>query len=89
MQQPDHTDEEKEKENEPPKKKLKLSSPGTDNTIASGEKLSDLSINLAQQLLKKQFPSVNGLQSTLLQAKPRLGEPPNNQLQIVYSLGDH
>lgn len=31
--------------------------------------LTDLEINLAQQLLKSQFDNLNGLQSTLLQEK--------------------
>ena len=31
--------------------------------------LSDLEINIAQQLLKQQFTKLNGLQSTLLQEK--------------------
>ena len=34
-----------------------------------GEELTDLEINLAQKLLKKQFACMNGLQSTLLQDK--------------------
>lgn len=79
----------KEKENEPPNKKINLSSPNADiNIIASGKKWSDLTINLAQQLLKTQFPSVNGLWSTLLQTKSNT-EPFNNQLQIIHSSGDH
>ena len=35
-------------------------------SIIMGEELTDLEINLAQQLLKKQFANINGLQSTLL-----------------------
>ena len=38
--------------------------------ILRGDKLKDLVINFVQKLLKKQFPSVKGLQSTLLQSKP-------------------
>ena len=53
------------------------------------EKLLDLSINLVQQLLKKQFPSVNGLQSTLLETKPTMGICLNNQLQTIRSHGNH
>ena len=60
--------------------------------IINGEKLSDclhsICINLAQQLLKRQFPKVNGPQSTL-QAKKRVAKPPKNQLQIFHSCGDH
>lgn len=85
-QSPSYSD----KENEPPKKKIKLSISNSDlDTFNSGEKLSDIPINLTQQLLKNQFPSVNGLQSTLLQSKPRTGESPDNQLQIIHSRGDH
>ena len=51
-----------------------------------GSKLTDLSINFAQQMLKEQF-KINGLQSTLLQARSskqiRL-----NQLQIIHSHGN-
>ena len=86
QQSPPHTN----KENEPPKKRFKVDiSNSYLDMVTSYEKLSDIQINLAQQLLKKQLPSVNGLQSTLLQSKPRAGEPPNNQLQIIRSRGDH
>ena len=34
-----------------------------------GEELSDVHINLAQRLLRAQFPELNGLLSTLLQEK--------------------
>ena len=44
-----------DKENEPPKKSLPESEV---NNISSGEKLSDLSMNFAQKLLKRQFPGV-------------------------------
>ena len=78
------------KENEPPKKKFKADiSNSYLDTVTSGEKLSDIPINLPQQLLKKEFASVNGLQSTLIQSKPRAGEPSDNQLQIIHSRGDH
>ena len=79
-----------DKENEPPKKKPKLNFPKTEiSRISSGEKLSDLYINFTQSLLKKQFPGVNGLQSMLLQYKPKANVPPKNQLQVVHSRGDH
>ena len=39
------------------------------NGIVHGVKLNDLVINMAQQLLKAQFPTVTGLQSTLLHSK--------------------
>ena len=50
-------------QDEPPKK-MKHDSQD-DGTSVSNEKLSDLHINLAQQLLKQQFPQLNGLQCTL------------------------
>ena len=37
--------------------------------IIMGEELSDVDINLAQRLLRVQFPKLGGLQSTLLQQK--------------------
>ena len=65
-----------EEENEPPKKKPKRSLSDTEiDKISSGKKLSDLSIDFAQELLKKQFPGVNGLQSTLYQYKPKAISP--------------
>ena len=39
------------------------------NTIISCGKLNDLMINMAQMLLRTQFPKIAGLQSTLLQMK--------------------
>ena len=32
---------------------------------------------------------MNGLQSTLLQYKPKANVPPTNQLQVIHSRGDH
>ena len=49
--------------------------------------MSDLSIDFAQKLLKKQFPGVDDLQSTLLQYKASI--PPKDQLQVIHSRGDH
>ena len=60
------------------------------NEIVNGAKLNDLVINMAQQLLKAQFPNVTGLQSTLLQSKkkyPALKD--KHSVQIVHSRGDH
>ena len=48
--------------------------------------MSDISMNLAQQLLKEQFPTINGLQSTLLQSRKGVS---TEQLQIIHSRGDH
>ena len=75
-----------EKENGPPTKRLKHTIPDF-NQITNGEKLSYLSINLAQQLLKKQFPSVNGLQSTLLQTKPKTGDHLNKLSTAMEIIG--
>ena len=84
------SDDHADKENEPLKKRSKLSLPESEvNKISSGEKLSDLSMNFAQKLLKSQFPGVNGLQSTLLQYKPKASVPPKDQLQVIHSRGDH
>lgn len=56
--------------------------------LESGEKLSDKHINIAQRILKKKFPKINGLRLTLLQDKPHK-EPTNNALQIFHTGGDH
>ena len=47
----------------PPSKRARL---GNIEEIIMGEEQTDIEINLAQQLLKSQFPEVNELQSTLL-----------------------
>ena len=79
-----------DKENEPPRKRTKVGLPDTElNKTNGGEKLTDHSINLAQQLLNKQFPAINGLESKLLQNKPRIGAAPMEQLQIIHSRGDY
>ena len=46
----------------PPKKRCKAYD---DEGIIMGNELTDLEINFAQQLLKAQFTSINGLESTL------------------------
>ena len=74
---------------EPPKKKAKVDRCDMDNRKIMERSCLDLSINLAQQLLKRQFPKVNELQSTLSQFKKCVGKPPKNQLQIIHSRGDH
>ena len=53
--------------------------------IAGGFQLNDKHINYAQSILKCQF-SIQGLQSTLLQATSK---PRANELQIVHSRGNH
>lgn len=53
--------------------------------IIMGVRLSDIHINMAQKLLKDQFCSLNGLESTLFQAKEvsRTEEMVKNKLQIM------
>ena len=60
--------------------------------IAAGEMLSDLSMYLAQRILKNQFPTLNGLQSTLLQQKTNpatSSELSRNCLQIIHCRSNH
>ena len=56
--------------NQPPAKRKKLSSKEIEDIIM-GNDLSDTHINMAQNLLKAQFPLLNGLNSTLLQGKQK------------------
>ena len=60
--------------------------------IIMGNELSDLHVNMAQNLLKAQFPQFNGFCSTLLQGK----EPPvqstdavKNKVQIIHCNKQH
>ena len=60
--------------------------------IAAGEMLSDLSMYLAQRILKNQFPTLNGLQTTLLQQKTNSAtstELNRNSLQIIHCRSNH
>ena len=54
--------------------------------IIMGQQLSDVEINFAQQLLKEQFPKINGLICTLYQEKKiALSKiSVQNKLQIIY-----
>ena len=54
-------------------------------------KLTELSINAVQKMLKQQFLKLKGLVSTLLQEKKNSGmcKPIKNQLQILHSCNDH
>ena len=54
-----------------------------------GEELSDVHINLAQNLLKGQFPKLCGLHSTLLQEKSKLNRKEGGVLQIVHCASRH
>ena len=62
-----------------------------ESSIISGDKLSDLHVNYAQQLLQCQFPHLKGLQSTLFQLKTikLLPDDKADRLQIVHSRNDH
>jgi len=68
---------------EPPKKKAKVINL---EGIIMGEQLTDIEINVAQSLLKKQFPKLNGLASTLYQEKKfELSEASvQNKLQTIH-----
>ena len=70
-------------ENSPPRKKQKQFDA---ERIIMGHELTDLEINLAQQLLKAQFSKLNGLQLTLLQEKPLAptNEELQNKLQLIF-----
>ena len=61
-------DREMPESNEPPHKKRKLSA-NEIKQIIMGEELSDVHINLAQRLVRVQFPELSCLLSTLLQGK--------------------
>ena len=56
-----------------------------------GNELSDTHINMAQSLLKAQFPLLNGLKSTLLQGKQQTftEDEVKNKLQIIHCLERH
>ena len=56
-----------------------------------GVELSDLHINLAQRVLKQQFPELNGLQSTLFQEKEQVLTESNvkNKIQIIHCEKHH
>lgn len=75
---------------EPAQKKRKLSDSYVEKVIMS-EELTDVHINIAQNLLKKQFPNLSGLQCTLLQAKETstIDIKANNMLQIIHCLDRH
>ena len=69
---------------------LRLSSKEIEDIIMVDE-LSDTRINMAQNLLKAQFPLLNGLKSTLLQGKQQTftEDEVNNKLQIIHCLERH
>ena len=75
---------------EPVAKKQRLSESEIENIIMGAE-LSDLHINLAQRVIKEQFPHINGLESTLLQGKQHTltEDMVKNKLQIIHCLQRH
>ena len=78
-----------EANNEPPPNKRKLSNIDIEGIII-GEKLCDAEINLAQRILRVQFPELGGLQSTLLQQKEApIPERKENMLQIIHCGSHH
>ena len=58
------TDDNNDEDSKPLVKKQKLNDLENKN-IVIGVELSDMQINLAQRVLKQQFPELNGLESTL------------------------
>ena len=72
----------------PPSKRARL---GNIEEIIMGKELTDIEINLAQQLLKSQFPEVNGLQSTLLQGKQTVltEKSVHGKIQIIHCKRRH
>ena len=61
-----------------------LTSSDKQHIILNGEKLTDLHINMAQGLLKRQFSEVTGLKSTLLQAQKQQKEDDKLKIQIMH-----
>lgn len=79
-------------EDEPPKKKTCVDNDHLGiESILNGERLTDLHVHYAQQILKRQFPHLSGLQPTVLRTKKSLGvrSPLPNQLQVIHCHGDH
>ena len=58
--------------------------------LLDGDWLNDNHINLAQQLLSKQFPNLSGLSSTLLLPQAKQVVPADARaLQIIHTRGNH
>ena len=51
--------------------------------------LNDNHINLAQELLKRQFKNLSGFQSTLLLTKLKEPLPSTGAVQVLHSRGNH
>ncbi len=56
--------------------------------LVTGQKLTDQHINFAQALLRLQFPTLNGLQSTLYQSRTQ-GFKASVHAQVIDCRGDH
>lgn len=67
---------------------IKLTSSDRD-AIMNGQRLNDLVINFSQKVLKMQFPSIKGFQSTLVQEKKRKGTFEQGKVQIIHSHRNH
>jgi len=74
---------------QPPRKKARISDIDTEYIIM-GEELSDIHVNVAQNLIKVQFPELGGLKSTLLQQKemPVL-ECKEKMIQVIHCASRH
>ena len=57
--------------------------------LVEGGWLNDKHMEFAQRLLKQQFPSLGGLQSTLLQCRKETQKGISRGVQIVHSRGNH
>ena len=69
---------------------IELLSQEDKSIILDGKWLSDIHVNVAQQLLKKQFPNLSGLFSTLLLSKLKNPIPAcASALQILHIKGIH
>ena len=84
----DLTEQAQDTNQSPPNKKQKIFS---EEQIIMGQDLSDIEINLAQELLKTQHPGLNGLRSTLFQERREAiaENNPVNNVQIVHCRGRH
>ncbi len=57
--------------------------------LATGQKLTDQHINFAQALLRLQFPTLNGLQSTVYQSRTQGFKASAHALQVIHCHGEH
>ena len=59
------------------------------NIITSGEKLTDLHVDFAQKLMKKQFRLLKGLRSTLLQSREEPKQDCSCMIQVIHCRCNH